>query len=231
MGHRDKKASQVRHFLQTCDENAWDPRRKRAEPAMTLLERETYTNLDLGTGCGPAFYLGEVQHTVIIPYDNLDVTRLDTYTTAEVDVEWIADTTFVQCVQFLVLRAVDFSIEVVQCVLSGRLDKCAGSGRGLVRALAAECYLENGTGINEEVEITAEFESVIQVYGDIECKFPVGFPFVLKGTINGFTVVPSVKKGAEIHSGSNTKAGNNIEVVLAAQVKTIEVGLVVRISA
>ena len=33
MGHRDKKASQVRHFLQTCDENAWDPRRKRAEPA------------------------------------------------------------------------------------------------------------------------------------------------------------------------------------------------------
>ena len=65
---------------------------------------------------------------------------------------------------------------------------------------------------------------------EIEGKFPVGFPFVLKGTINGLTVVPSVKKGAEIHSWSNAKTGNQIEVVLAAQVKTIEVGLVVRIS-
>ena len=33
MGHRDKKESQVRQFLQTCDKKAWDPRRKRARPA------------------------------------------------------------------------------------------------------------------------------------------------------------------------------------------------------
>ena len=33
IGLRSKKASQVRHFLQTCDENAWGPRRKRTGPA------------------------------------------------------------------------------------------------------------------------------------------------------------------------------------------------------
>ncbi len=58
IGHRRKKVSQVRQILQTCDENACDPRRKRAGPATKKcwtrdadgLEGEPYSNLDLGAG-------------------------------------------------------------------------------------------------------------------------------------------------------------------------------------
>ena len=161
---------------------------------------------------------------MIIADDNLKVTSLDAHATAEVDVERIGDTALVQGDNFLLIRAVHFSVKVVQSVFSGRLDKGADSGRGFIGSLAAERNLENRAAINEEIDIPAQLECIIQVDGDIEGKFPVGFPFVLKGTINGLTVVPSVKKGAEIHSGSDAKTGNQIEVVLATEVKTIEVG-------
>lgn len=36
IGHRRKKVSQVRQIMQTCDENACDPRRKRAGPATLM---------------------------------------------------------------------------------------------------------------------------------------------------------------------------------------------------
>ena len=211
-------------MLGTRDSAALNLRRKRAGPA--TLEGESYSNLNLGTGSIPVFHLGKVEQAVIIADDNLKVTSLDAHATAEVDVERIGDTALVQGDNFLLIRAVHFSVKVVQSVFSGRLDKGAISGGSLIGSLAAERNLENRAAINEEIDIPAQLECIIQVDGDIERKFPVGFPFVLKGTINGLTVVPPVNKCVEIHSGGNAKAGNQIEVVLAAQVKTIEVCLV-----
>jgi hypothetical protein len=95
------------------------PQTGRNQPA---LEGKAYTNLDLGAGSGPILNLGEVEKAVVVAHDYLDVAGLDTNTAAKVDVEGIAYSAFIDGGDFFVVRAVHFSVEVVQRVLSGSLD-------------------------------------------------------------------------------------------------------------
>ena len=148
----------------------------------------------------------DVQQVVVVAHGEHDVTSLETETAAQVDVETIG----VSVIGVVVV------VSLVFINMDGAdIDSLVIGGTG------QDATLENGTGEEAESEITAEFEGIGQVHGDVEGQLGITFG---NGTADKGTasrIIVRVQQHVCIETGGNTQTGYDGNVVTATQIETV----------
>lgn len=148
----------------------------------------------------------DVQQIVVVAHGEHDVTSLEAKAAAHVDVETIGVSVIgivvVVSLVFINMDGADIDSPVI-----------GGTGQNAT--------LENGAGEEAESEITAEFEGIGQIHGDVEGELGItlGNGTADKGTASG--IIVRVQQHVCIETGSYTQTGYDGNVVAATQIETV----------